>query len=116
MSFPPRPDAASADDPFPQSHGNMNPSQLFGADLTLAFGIVLCLAAAAGVARALSPPGVRRNTLSVVLVVLSLIAAFLFCFGLGSFVRGREGQARLQSGLSLEHEPSANTAPSRQFQ
>lgn len=75
-----------------------------GGDLTLAFGIVLCLAAAVGLARGLSPPGLRRNTLSVVLVVLSLVAAFLFCFGLGSFVRSRQAQSKLQSRLSTSHE------------
>jgi len=85
----------------------MNTAQLFGADLTLVFAIVLGLAAAAGVARALSPPGPRRNTLSVVLVVLSLVAAFLFCFGLGTLVRGREGAARLQSRESASPEPAA---------
>jgi hypothetical protein len=88
----------------------MNTSQLFGADLTLVFAIVLGLAAAAGVARALSPPGPRRNTLSVVLVVLSLVAAFLFCFGLGAFVRGREGAARLQSRGSAWPDPVVRSA------
>jgi hypothetical protein len=56
-------------------------------NLTMAFAIVLLIAAAAGAARRFSPPGTRRNALSVILVVSSLIAMFLFCFGLGSLVR-----------------------------
>jgi hypothetical protein len=56
-------------------------------NLTIAFAAVLFTAVAAAIARQLSPPGVRRNVFSVILVVACLIATFLFCFGLGTFVR-----------------------------
>ena len=59
-------------------------------NLTIAFAIVLFIAVAAALARHLSPPGVRRNVFSVILVVAGLIATFVFCFGLGSVVRRPE--------------------------
>lgn len=62
--------------------------------LTLAFGVVAVLAGATGLARRSSPPGKRRDALSVVLVVLALLAAFLLCFALGSLVRNEREQAR----------------------
>jgi hypothetical protein len=68
-------------------------------NLTLAFGIVLCLVAIAGLLRGLSPPGRRRNTFSVILVVLSLIAMFLFCFGLGAFMRKERAEAKVSAAM-----------------
>jgi hypothetical protein len=68
-------------------------------NLTLAFGIVLCLVAIAGLLRGLSPPGPRRNTFSVILVVLGLIAMFLFCFGLGAFVRKEKAEAKVSATM-----------------
>lgn len=59
-------------------------------NLTTVFGIALFIALAAAVARKFSPPGVRRNVFSVILVVAGLIATFVFCFGLGSVVRRPE--------------------------
>jgi drug/metabolite transporter (DMT)-like permease len=56
--------------------------------LTLAIAAVVVLAGAAAFARRSSPPGRRRDVLSVTLVVLALVGAFLICFVLGSLVRG----------------------------
>jgi hypothetical protein len=74
-------------------------------NLTLAFGIVLCLVAVAAIARSLSPPGRRRNTFSVILVVLGLVATFMFCFGLGSFVR--KGRAETKVSATMPAPPRA---------
>jgi hypothetical protein len=57
--------------------------------LTLAIGAVAVLAGAAALARRSSPPGRRRDVLSVTLVALVLVGAFLVCFVLGSLVRGQ---------------------------
>lgn len=59
--------------------------------LTLAFVAVAVLAGATAFVRRATPVGQRRNVLSVILVVLALLAAFLLCFALGSLVRGERG-------------------------
>ena len=64
------------------------------ANLTLVFAIVLVLAIATAFARKHSPEGTRRNTLSVILVVLCLIAMFVFCFGLGTIARRPDAAAK----------------------
>jgi hypothetical protein len=55
--------------------------------LTLAFIAVAVLAGMTALARRATPPGPRRNVLSVVLVVLAFLAVFLLCFALGSLAR-----------------------------
>ena len=72
----------------------------------LALGVLVALAAAAGIARQLSPLGTRRNALSVALVVLVLLAVFVACFGLGSLVKAAQAQSK-QSRLHPPHELSA---------
>ena len=61
--------------------------------LTLAFVAVAVLAGATALARRAAPVGQRRDVLSVILVVLALLAAFLLCFALGSLVRGERAHA-----------------------
>ncbi len=61
--------------------------------LTLAFVAVVVLAGATALARRASPAGQRRNVLSVVLVVLALLAAFVLCFALGSLLRSERDRA-----------------------
>jgi hypothetical protein len=75
-------------------------------NLTIAFAIVLFVAAAAAVGRQLSPPGVRRNVFSVILVVFGLIATFMFCFGLGSFVRRPDAPPKV-STVNLAPTPAS---------
>ena len=61
--------------------------------LTIAFAAIAVLAGAAALARRSLPPGRRRDALSVTLVVLALLGAFLLCFVLGSLVRGERSPA-----------------------
>lgn len=68
-------------------------------NLTIAFGVVLFIAAVAAATRQLSPPGMRRNVASVVLVVFGLIATFLFCFELGSFTRRPQAPPKVSTAM-----------------
>lgn len=76
--------------------------------LTLAFVAVAVLAGATALARRASPLGQRRNVLSVVLVVLALLAAFVLCFALGSLVRNE--RARADAGAPPIEAPVANAS------
>jgi hypothetical protein len=67
--------------------------------LTLAFIAVAVLAGMTALARRASPPGRRKDVLSVLLVVLALIAAFLLCFAAGSLVRGERARTVSQAGI-----------------
>jgi heme A synthase len=67
--------------------------------LTLAFIFVAILAGLTALARRASPPGRRKDTLSVLLVVLALLAAFLLCFAAGSLVRGERAGTVSQAGI-----------------
>lgn len=66
--------------------------------LTLAFVAVAVLAGAAALARRSSVPGKRRDALTVVLVVLALLGAFLLCFVLGLLVRGERARTSPHAG------------------
>ena len=74
--------------------------------LTLAFIAVSVLAGMTALARRASPPGRRRDALSVLLVVLALVAAFLLCFAAGSLVRGE--RARTVSHAASHPDKTAN--------
>ncbi len=69
------------------------------ANLTIAFGVVLFIAAAAAAVRQLSPAGTRRNVASVILVVFGLIAVFLFTFELGSFAHRPQAPAKVSTTM-----------------
>ncbi len=70
--------------------------------LTVAFVAIAVLAGAASLARRASPRGKRRDALSVTLVVLALVGAFLLCFVLGSLVRGERSPAMPHAGHGSE--------------
>jgi heme A synthase len=61
--------------------------------LTLAFVAAAVLAGAVALARRSSPPGRRRDALSVALVVLALLGAFIVSFALGALLRAERAQA-----------------------
>ena len=61
-------------------------------NLPLVLAAMLGLLAIAGLARHFSSTAKLRNTLSVVLVVLGLLTAFLFFFSAGSLFRGYRQQ------------------------
>jgi hypothetical protein len=75
----------------------------------LAFGIVLALLVAAAIGRRLVAPGWKRDGLSIALVTLGLIAAFMFFFAAGSFMRRARPQPTLH-GQAAEP-PAAGRVP-----
>jgi cytochrome bd-type quinol oxidase subunit 2 len=72
----------------------MGSESLLGVGLLLAF-----CAGACGVARRSASSELRRNTLSVALVVLGLLAAFFLFFGAGTLMRGLKAQPKTQGQL-----------------
>jgi uncharacterized membrane protein len=66
-------------------------------------GALLVLLAVAGIARYFAASAKQRNTLSVILVVLGLVAAFFFFFGAGSWLRGHRAQPRPHAGVPANH-------------
>ncbi len=82
--------------------------------LTVAFVAIAVLAGAAALARRASPPGKRRDALSVTLVVLALVGAFLLCFVLGSLVRGERSPAVPHAGQGGER-PTISAAIDGRF-
>ena len=70
--------------------------------LTIAFAAIAVLAGLTALARRASPPGRRRDALSVTLVVLALVGAFVLCFVLGSLVRGARSPATPHAGRATD--------------
>ncbi len=70
--------------------------------LTIAFIAIAVLAGLTALARRSSPPGRRRDVLSVTLVVLALLGAFVLCFVLGSLVRGERSPATPHASRTTE--------------
>jgi len=61
----------------------------------LVLALVLGLMSAAALARRFFASGWQRNALSVVIVVLSMVTAFMLFFGLGSVMRGQHSPSQL---------------------
>ena len=80
--------------------------------LTLALAAIVVLAGVAALARRSSPPGRRRDALSVTLVVLALLGAFVLCFVLGSLVRGERSPAS-PNASRVSEEPVVSAAIGR---
>jgi hypothetical protein len=74
----------------------------------LAFGVVLGLLVATAIARHLVAPSWKRDALSIALVTLGLIAAFMFFFAAGSFMRKVRPQPALHGQAAGTHGLSAD--------
>jgi len=76
---------------------------MMSSDSLLGVGLVFALVAGAcGMARRFAPPVLRRNALSVALVVLGLLAAFFLFFGAGTLMRGLKAQSKTQGQLTVQ--------------
>lgn len=61
----------------------------------LVLGVLLGLLAATGLARRFFASGWQKNVLSVTLVVLALLTAFMLFFAAGKLVRGDQAKSKL---------------------
>jgi hypothetical protein len=75
--------------------------RLMGSGWLFVFVVALGLLAAAAIARCLFAAGWQRNSLSVAIVVLGMVVAFVLFFAAGSFVRSK----RPQVAFGQEFEP-----------
>jgi hypothetical protein len=82
-------------------------------------GVLLGLLAAAGLARRFFASGWQKDALSVILVVLALLTAFMLFFTVGKLMRGSPPQSKLhavalpsRSGVSPSMHPG--TKPPRE--
>jgi hypothetical protein len=61
-----------------------------GTEALLGLAVVLGLLSAAALARRHFASGWQRNALSIVIVVLGMVTAFMIFFGVGSLTRGKQ--------------------------
>ena len=70
---------------------------------------LVCLFAVTGLARHFTKSAALRSTLSVVLVILGLLIAFFFFFGLGTLRRGHQAPAQTHSSTEVPARPLAQS-------
>jgi hypothetical protein len=75
----------------------------------LALAVVLGLLSAAAWARRSFAAGWQRNALSVIIVVLSMVAAFMLFFGLGAAMRWQRSPAQVH-GHSVDVQAAISLA------
>jgi hypothetical protein len=81
-----------------------------GSESLFELAVVLGLLSGAAFARRFFASGWQRNSLSVVLVVLGMVVAFMLCFGLGSLVQGKQPQPQQHGRAIMSQEQPALVA------